>query len=216
MRRPDVEAEISLRPTAEGGRAMPATTGYRPEHRILNKQLATGVHEYVSAASLDPGCSAFGTITFLIPEAHPRSLDAGDMIEVLERGRLVGHARILRVLNPVLRREKASTLHGADLLIGYLPADGWAPIDDEMNGSLVAELAREVSVGHVLFERPLRAIARGTLQDDVLFEALDGDQAVYLVHLTWRVETEPTWPTTTRFKGFVHFLRDEFREDLDA
>ena len=115
MRSPDVEAEVTLLSTEAGGRVTPAGSGYRPQHRVLPEYLTSGVHDYLGIPTLSPGGSAIATITFVTPEAYPHSLFAGDLIEISEGSHVVGHARILRVLNPLLQREaSAGVIKGAD------------------------------------------------------------------------------------------------------
>jgi elongation factor Tu len=43
-------------------------------------------------------------ITFITPEAYPHSLWENKIIAVQEGNRVVGHARIIKILNPLLRR----------------------------------------------------------------------------------------------------------------
>ncbi len=78
----------------------------------------------------------------------------------------------------------------------------WHAIDD--SSKYEAELAREVSEGHPLFKKALRAIARHEACDDVVFA---GDDAVYVVHLTWigHRESDPRWPTTSSFRSLADF-----------
>ena len=64
----------------------------------------SGVHNYVGRSTLDPGETAEATISFLEPLAYLRSVTKGDIIEMSEGCRVVGHATILAVLNPVLER----------------------------------------------------------------------------------------------------------------
>ncbi len=68
----------------------------------------------------------------------------------------------------------------------------WRPVDRAEATRLEAELARELSPGHVLRGRAYRAVARRDDRDDVAYEVTPGGLAV--VHLTYRVETAPTWP----------------------
>ena len=76
---------------------------------------------------------------------------------------------------------------------------GWAPVDGEAAASLEAELAREISEGHALAARRLRAVAQHFKDDDVAFE-LD-DRRLAVVRLTWTGEREsdPARPATTFF-----------------
>lgn len=109
MAKPDVEAEVTLYSTAEGGRSTPVRTGYRPQHRVLPNYLSSGIHDYLAVSMLVPGQSTFATITFITPHAYPHALAAGDVVEISEGARIVGSARILRVLNPLLLRSTSGT-----------------------------------------------------------------------------------------------------------
>ncbi len=67
---------------------------------------------------------------------------------------------------------------------------------------LVRELGRELTLGHELYGRVVRVVARALPQDDVLVELLDG---VALVHLTWRGAPEPPpWPSFVRVTSPEH------------
>lgn len=101
-RTPDFEAMVVLLPTAAGGRSRPASSGYRPSHAILPEVLTTGQHDYQGATEVQPGSSATTLITLIAPDEYPGSLWPGKRIRVQEGGRVVGHAVVRRVLNPVL------------------------------------------------------------------------------------------------------------------
>ncbi len=104
MRAPDVEADITLLSTAEGGRAIPASSGYRPQHKVLGEISTSATHHYIGCSELLPGQTAHGTITFMFPGAYPHCLWAGREIEILEGSRVVGRARITKILNPLLEK----------------------------------------------------------------------------------------------------------------
>jgi hypothetical protein len=72
--------------------------------------------------------------------------------------------------------------------------------------ALVAELSREVGPGHVLSGIPVKVLARRRDRDDVLFKILDGSGRVASVHLTWQVESSPTWPSATVFRNFEEWV----------
>jgi elongation factor Tu len=101
---PDVEAEITLLSDAEGGRQTSAWSGYRPNHRVRDDYLTTGVHQYIGCDELRPGQTVRGTISFLTPEAYPGCLWVGREIAIQEGSRLVGRARITKILNSLLER----------------------------------------------------------------------------------------------------------------
>lgn len=71
----------------------------------------------------------------------------------------------------------------------------WREVDRREAAGLERELARELSEGHVLHGRVARAVAVGGDGDDVAFE-VDG-VGLFIVHLTWRIESDPRWPWTT-------------------
>lgn len=97
---PDVEAEFTL--LAKGGRETSVFSGYRPTHRIKDNYLTTGIHHYINSNEVRPGETVFGTIKFITPEAYPHCLWVGRILDVQEGSRVVGQARITRIMNPVL------------------------------------------------------------------------------------------------------------------
>lgn len=103
-RDPDVEAIVTFTPMEDGGRSCPAFSGYRPNHLVLPGYLTSGHHEYRQKDRVLPGESAETEIWFITPEAYPNSLMAGQTISVQEGSRVVGSAKILKVLNPLLQK----------------------------------------------------------------------------------------------------------------
>ena len=101
-RTPDFEAEVTLLPAAAGGRSGPASSGYRPSHAVLPEVLTTGQHAYQGVVDVAPGTSAIALVTLIAPDEYPGSLWPGKRIRIQEGGRVVGHAVVRRVLNPVL------------------------------------------------------------------------------------------------------------------
>jgi len=89
-----------------------------------------------------------------------------------------------------------------------LPA-GWARVDADAARKLEAELRRETPLGHVLHGQAMHAIARCETSDDVLYRSESDTDAVFLIHLTWSVETDPEWPATTRYADMAVFLESE-------
>lgn len=69
----------------------------------------------------------------------------------------------------------------------------------EHGESLIQELARETTYGHVLHAVKTQALARRIDCDDVLFSVLDSSNRVAVVHLTWKPETTPDWPAVELF-----------------
>jgi hypothetical protein len=75
--------------------------------------------------------------------------------------------------------------------------------------SLALELQRELGPQHPLFSKAVRALARATDRDDVLFEISDGTTTKYaVVHLTWtgKVESSSTFPSTEFFASLDDWL----------
>ena len=81
----------------------------------------------------------------------------------------------------------------------------WTELRPEDVGRLEEELARETCTTHPLYGAHVRALFRKYPQDDVLFEVFDLDYPYYCVHLTWRPETNPDWPSFTRFRSLEDF-----------
>lgn len=73
----------------------------------------------------------------------------------------------------------------------------------ESKGNLERELAKETSIGHQLYGKEVKAIAKREDNDDVLFEIGEGKMAV--VHLTWKgkKESSPNYPLTKTFKHWT-------------
>jgi translation elongation factor EF-Tu-like GTPase len=101
---PDVEAEITLLSTAMGGRRLAASSGYRPQHKVRDDYLTTGSHDYLGRAQVYPGETVKGTISFITPEAYPNCLWVGQIIEIQEGSRIVGQAKITKIMNLLLER----------------------------------------------------------------------------------------------------------------
>jgi elongation factor Tu len=105
MHAPDVEADITLFPTTEGGRQSPALNGYRPAHKVLDDYFTTGIHHYIGCDKVLPGDTVRGTITFITPEAYPHCLWIGREIDIYEGSRRIGRARITQIFNAFLEKE---------------------------------------------------------------------------------------------------------------
>jgi hypothetical protein len=87
--------------------------------------------------------------------------------------------------------------------ISALPP-GWRTLNRVESEKLTPALSRQICSGHILFDRGVISIARDDRSDDVLFH--DAAAAQYFwVHLTWRVETDPSVPQATPFKTVADF-----------
>ena len=97
----------------------------------------------------------------------------------------------------------------------YLPRK-WAELREEDIGKLESELAREVCADHPLYGADVRAILRRYPFDDVLFEVSGLDFPLYCVHLTWKAEIDPNWPSITRFRSIDDFCQNyQMTLDID-
>jgi elongation factor Tu len=70
--------------------------------------LTCGLHLYLDCEWLQPGQSATTLIKFIAPEDYPHSVWQGKIIPVQEGAKVVGHAKVVRVLNPLLLGEAPS------------------------------------------------------------------------------------------------------------
>lgn len=100
-RNPDVEVAFQF----NGKRRTAVADGYRPAHAVREDYLTTGVHHYFGVTEVAPDGTARGTITFITPEVYPGCLWVGKRIPIQEGERVVGHATVEKVLNPVLERK---------------------------------------------------------------------------------------------------------------
>jgi hypothetical protein len=83
--------------------------------------------------------------------------------------------------------------------------DGWSLIDRDDRIRILAELRREISPGHALHGKRLLPLARRADRDDVLLQELSQDGPLWLVHLTWRPESDPRWPVARSFPSLETF-----------
>ena len=103
-RQPDIEAEVTLFTTADGGRHRPVSSGYHPGHKVREDYITSGLHEYIGREQLALGETALATITFITPEVYPHCLWVGREIDIHEGSRVVGRARITKIYNGILTK----------------------------------------------------------------------------------------------------------------
>ena len=72
---------------------------YRPHHKVREDYLTTGIHHYFDCAEALPGQTVRGTITFITPEVYPYCLWVGRVVDIQEGSRVIGRARITRIMN---------------------------------------------------------------------------------------------------------------------
>jgi elongation factor Tu len=115
-RRPDVEVELTMTPTAEGGRKGPAFSGYRPHFAMREDFLTSGQIDLVGREQISPSETAKANITFL--SVLPHSVWQGRVLRAQEGAKVVGTAKVVTVFNPVLAVEEPlyEVLLGAEVL----------------------------------------------------------------------------------------------------
>jgi hypothetical protein len=82
----------------------------------------------------------------------------------------------------------------------------WISVRGDDALGLVAELRREMPKGHALFDRKLYPLGRHRSRDDVLLRTVGADAKLWVVHLTWRTETDPRWPCARSFENVQEFV----------
>ena len=110
----------------------------------------------------------------------------------------------------MLRVQTVSVPENVEILVP------WRIITDMSEKSaevLTAELSSELVPKHVLYGLTARAVAARIDRDDVLFEIEGTDMALAVVHLTWRKESDPRWPTTRFFASWEQWVRDGMLPD---
>ena len=78
--------------------------GYRPIHKVLDNYLTTGRHHYNDTS--EETNEVEGTITFISPDAYPRSLWVGKNIDMSDGEKSIGYATVVKILNPILEAER--------------------------------------------------------------------------------------------------------------
>lgn len=98
----DIEGELHLLPTDQGGRQSRAQSGYRPAHRLYDNYLTSGVHAYPDGDHIAPGESKNALVWFMTPAVYPGSVWVGRVLDVCEGMHLVGRITVTKVLNATL------------------------------------------------------------------------------------------------------------------
>ncbi|GAA6143194.1 hypothetical protein [Hydrogenophaga sp. 5NK40-0174] len=81
-----------------------------------------------------------------------------------------------------------------------------APWYETKDEALVAELHRELPEGHVLHGKPVKAMGRREDRDQALFALQDGTGRLAVVHLTFQVETDVSWPRFSMFGSEAEWI----------
>ena len=87
----------------------------------------------------------------------------------------------------------------------------WIPIDDPAPAQ--RELKREAPQGHILFGRSPITIARRVDCDDYLFLLHEDPPRFAVVHLTYKIETDPNWPAAEIFNTIEDWIQTRMLPD---
>ena len=91
----------------------------------------------------------------------------------------------------------------------------WLEPWESASAGLEAELAKEVSPAHPLFEQQAISVGRRVDCDDVLFFLPGNTSPLAVVHLTWsgRRERRPEWPEATFYSSLDDWVERCMRPD---
>jgi len=87
--------------------------------------------------------------------------------------------------------------------------DDWIPIHGNDSLCALAELRREMPAGHALAGRRLFPVARHREEEDILLRTIGAESQLWVVHLTWRSETDPQWPCARPFRDLSEFVAEQ-------
>lgn len=103
-READLEVEVTLLPTNEGGRKQPLWQGCRLPHDFgLPGEMNDGMYEFIGAPP-HPGESQKASVWLMAPERNRGRIRDGYEYGLWE-GRFIGKAKVIRVINPMLRSD---------------------------------------------------------------------------------------------------------------
>jgi len=99
---PDLEVEVSLFPTSEGGRKHPLWQGCRLPHDFGNPDgFNDGMYQFLGEPP-SPGSSQKAILWLLAPEMNSGRFNIGFEYKIWD-GRFIGRGKITRIINPILR-----------------------------------------------------------------------------------------------------------------
>ena len=102
----DAEAELSFLTTAEGGRATPARSGYRPACDFkMEDGWNDAILEFMNQEWASPGETVATKIHFFSPDLQTGRLYEGFEFTAHEGLKVVARGRITKLLNDALRKK---------------------------------------------------------------------------------------------------------------
>lgn len=113
-REPDLEVELSLLPTDNGGRRQPLWQGCKlPQDFGLPDEMNDGMYEFTGEPPI-PGGSQKAHVWLLAPERNQGRIFKGFEYRGWA-GSFIGHGKVIRVINPILR------VHAEQMVTGDTP-----------------------------------------------------------------------------------------------
>ncbi|MGN6495284.1 MAG: hypothetical protein ACTHLE_25080 [Agriterribacter sp.] len=105
MEQQDFIAELTYNSTEEGGRTLPACSGYRPAVKFeFSNYLTSGQQTFIGKATVNPGETVTAYIKIVAIEVFKGTLLEGMEFEFSEGPRVIGKGRIIEMVNPVLKK----------------------------------------------------------------------------------------------------------------
>ena len=104
---PDIEAEIRLKTTEEGGRTSSVYTEYRPQF-VYNDTHWVAIHVYPDVDEVRPGDTVRAYLYFLSPDQHLGVVHEQMNFDIMEGARVGGEGTITRILNLSANAERVS------------------------------------------------------------------------------------------------------------
>jgi len=105
----DIEAEITLLTTEEGGRQTPAFSGYRSQFYYDGHDW-DAVQNYIGVTEVYPGQTVTAELAFLNPQCHVEKLFPGKEFLLREGQRVVGRGKVTKILNLEKSAERINAL----------------------------------------------------------------------------------------------------------
>ena len=98
-RSPDIAVEFRF----IGVRKRNIYDGFRAIHLLPNNYFTSGLHRYLGTDVIKPDGIVSGWITFITPEAYPKSLKIGTVIPIYDPPNvIIGYATVKQIFNPIL------------------------------------------------------------------------------------------------------------------
>jgi translation elongation factor EF-Tu-like GTPase len=108
-RKPDIEVELNLLTTEEGGRRTRALSGYRPQFSYDGYDW-DAIQDYGDVEMVAPGETVVAYLQFLSPQCHVGKLYPGKEFLLREGSRVVGRGHVITVLHLEANAERARQL----------------------------------------------------------------------------------------------------------